>query len=158
MSFLAGFQSEAREACRRLTSSARSPNNEPVRKVIAIATLLAVQLAGLRAPLVHEHPDEHATDHHDGPTVHAHWHGHAPSRHPLEGQTLDAANRDRAAYVNAFLAVAATSFCVLAVTVASIELAAPAERAAYRSVVIAHTHDPPTSGSLSPRAPPFFLS
>src|SRR5687767_5588366 len=112
-----------------------------VRKVTAIALSLVIQVAGLRAPFVHTHPDEHATDHHDGRTLHAHWHGHAPSRHPLEGQTLEETGHDRAVYVNAFLAVAATSLFVPGVTVESIELAAPAERAAHRSLEIAHTHD-----------------
>ena len=131
-----------------------------VRKATALALALAVQTAGLTAPFVHAHPDDHATDHHDAHAVHAHFAGHQASHHSTapNGLSVETDDNDRAVYVNAFVALAVTSFSIPAAIVTTFELPVPAERAAHRPVDVSHGHDPPAFGSQSPRAPPLFLS
>ena len=129
-----------------------------VRQAIAIALSLALQAAGLSAPFVHAHPDDHDTDHHAGSTVHAHWAGHAESHHSSDAKTVSSGEHDRAVSVHGFVAVTAASFGGSAVTHTAVELPAPAERPAHRRVEITHSHDPPPLLSRSPRAPPLSLS
>jgi len=129
-----------------------------VRRVIAIALSLAVQAAALSAPLVHAHPDDHATEHHGAGEVHSHWAGHHHPQDSSHSPALDATDHDRAVFLNAFVAVAASSFPGQAVTLGAFELPAPRERAPHRVIEIANGHDPPCLRSLSSRAPPSFLS
>jgi hypothetical protein len=129
-----------------------------VRKVIAIALSLAVQAAALSAPLVHAHPDDQATEHHGAGEIHGHWAGHGHSHDPSQAPALDAADHDRAVFLNAFVAVAASPFPAQAVTLNAFELPAPRERAPHRVIDIANGHDPPCLLSLSSRAPPSVLS
>ena len=129
-----------------------------MRKVLALALSLAVQAAALSAPLVHAHPDGHATEHHGAREIHTHWAGHSPSHDSSDGPAADAPDHDRAVFLNAFVAVAATSFPIPSVTISVFELPVPRERAPHRVVEIAHGHDPPCLRSLSSRAPPSFLS
>ena len=133
-------------------------NESTVRKVIALALALAVQAAALSAPLVHAHPDDHATEHHGAREVHTHWAGHAASHNSSDEPSLDAADHDRAVFLNAFLAVAASSFPAFGVTHAVFELPVPAERAAHQVIEVGRSHDPPSFRSLPSRAPPAFLS
>jgi len=129
-----------------------------MRAVIAAALALVLPVAGLGAPFVHAHPDDHATDHHGGRALHAHAAGHAWSHHAASGPALDTADHDRAVYVSAFVAVPAISFSVQRAAVAAFQLVAPVERAAHRPVDVVHGHDPPSGRSLPPRAPPLHLS
>jgi hypothetical protein len=129
-----------------------------VRKVIAIALSLAVQAAALSAPLVHAHPDDHATEHHGAGEIHTHWAGHGQSHESSHSPALDEVDHDRAVFLNAFVAVAASSFPTPAVALGVFQLPAPRERAPHRVVEIASGHDPPCFRSLSSRAPPAFLS
>lgn len=129
-----------------------------MRKVIALALALAVQAAALSAPLVHAHPDDHATDHHGAREVHTHWAGHAASHDSSDEPSLDAADHDQAVFLNAFLAVATSSFPAFGVTHAVFELSVPAERAAHLVIEIGRSHDPPSFRLLPSRAPPVFLS
>ena len=124
-----------------------------MRKVIAIALSLAVQAAALSAPLVHLHPDDQATEHHGAREVHTHWAGHAPSHHSSDA-ALDTADHDRAVFLNAFVAVAASLLPAPAVTHGVFELPVPRDSAPHRGVEIAHGHDPPFFSSLPSRAPP----
>lgn len=133
-------------------------NDSIVRKVIAVALSLAVQAAALSAPLVHAHPDDHATEHHGGGAVHTHWAGHAESHHASDAPALGTADDDRAVFLNAFVAVTVSSLPAPGVTPDVLELPVPSERAAHPSVDIAHSHDPPFFSSLPSRAPPSFLS
>jgi hypothetical protein len=133
-------------------------NEKVVRKVIAVALSLAVQVAALSAPLVHAHPDDHATEHHDGRTVHTHWAGHAQSHHSSAAPDLETSDHDRAVFLDAFVAVAASSLPAHGLTHVLFELPVPPERAAHRVVEIVRSHDPPFFRSLSSRAPPAFLS
>jgi hypothetical protein len=126
--------------------------------VVAIALSLAIQAAALSAPLVHAHPDDHATEHHGGAEVHSHWGGHHHSQDPSHAPALDATDRDRAVFFSAFVAVAASLFPTQAVTLGVFELPAPPERGPHRVIEIANGHDPPCFRSLSSRAPPSFLS
>src|SRR5688572_5048114 len=112
-----------------LTTDGRVTNNEnTVRKVIALTLALAVQAAALRAPLVHAHPDDHATEHHEAREVHTHWAGHGTSHESSDQPSLGAADHDRAVFLNAFVAVAASSFPAFGVTHTAFELPVPAER------------------------------
>lgn len=142
-----------------LDATGRVTNNESsVRRVVAIALALAVQGAALTSPLVHAHPDEHATGHHAGREVHTHWAGHDQSHHSPDAPAFDRADQDRAVFLNTFVAVAVPAFPAPVLTPAVIELPVPAERAAHQAIDITHGHDPPYSRSLPSRAPPAFLS
>jgi hypothetical protein len=133
-------------------------NDANVRKVLAVALSLAVQAAGLSAPVVHAHPDEHATAHHSGRAVHSHWGGHAHSQHQSDAPAVGASERDRAVFLDAFVAVAVSAFPAPALMAAMNELPIPAERSAHRTIEITHGHDPPSLRSLSSRAPPALLA
>jgi hypothetical protein len=136
----------------------RGYNEHTVRKVIAIALALAVQATALSAPLVHAHPDDHATPHHAGRAVHTHWAGHAHSHHSSAAPAVGTADDDRAVFLNAFVAAAAARVPVAGTAPAIVELPVPAERPAHRVFDTARSHDPPFFSSLSSRAPPAFLS
>jgi hypothetical protein len=125
-----------------------------VRKVLALALSLAVQAAGLQAPLVHAHPDDHATEHHAGRALHSHWGGHASKPHAPEGPAAGAPDHDRAVFVGAFAAVAVAAFPAPAVADTVATLPVPPERAAHNSIDISPGHDPPSARSLPTRAPP----
>ncbi len=130
-----------------------------MRAVIAVALALALPMAGLTAPFVHAHPDDQATDHHDGRVIHAHLSGHESSHHTSSDPSLGIDDDDdRAVYVNAFVAVPVASFAVSDAAMTTFVLAAAGERAAHRPIDILHTHDPPALTSLPSRAPPFLLS
>jgi hypothetical protein len=129
-----------------------------VRKVIAVAVSIAVQAAALGAPLLHAHPDEHATEHHPARAVHTHWAAHPQSHHSSDAPALGADDHDRAVFLNAFVAVRASTLPVLELTDGVCELPVPGERPAQRPVEIIRSHDPPFCRSLSSRAPPAFLS
>ncbi|MBM3819329.1 MAG: hypothetical protein FJW14_09995 [Acidimicrobiia bacterium] len=129
-----------------------------MRKLIAGALCVAVQMAGLGAPLTHAHPDDHATEHHDAPTVHTHWSGHGHSHRPSEAPALDADDHDRAVFLNVFAAVAAAALPAPATPSDVFDLIVPPEQAAHRAVSVVHGHDPPLVESLPARAPPALLS
>lgn len=129
-----------------------------MRKTITFALSLAVLAAALSAPLVHAHPDNHATDHHGGRAVHTHWAGHAQSQDTSDAPALGTDDHDRAVFLNAFVAVAASPLPAQAVTPGAFELPVPAERAAHRILDVVRSHDPPSLRSLSSRAPPALLS
>ena len=129
-----------------------------VRKVIAAVLSLALPAAGLCAPFVHVHPDDHATEHHDGRDLHAHFTGHAAVDHPSDGKSLESDEHDRAVAVGAFVAVPVASFAVPDAIVSAFAAAAAAERAAHQPVDVTHSHDPPLLSSVASRAPPTFLS
>ena len=59
-----------------------------MHRFAALALSLAIPVAALAAPLLHVHPDEHATAHHRGATVHSHWSGHSGT--PAAGHSHDA--------------------------------------------------------------------
>jgi hypothetical protein len=133
-------------------------NGSVVRKALAVALSLAIQVAALSAPFVHAHPDQHATAHHDGSAIHSHWGGHGhKSDHP-DGPGLSGPDEDRAVFMAAFVAVTAGAARTVAVVESPFVPPTPTELAAHRSVEIAHGHDPPALRSLPSRAPPAFLS
>jgi hypothetical protein len=129
-----------------------------VRKALALALCFAIQAAGLSAPLVHAHPDDHVTEHHAGGAIHAHWSGHAGSHHHSDGPAIEAADYDRAVFLNAFVAVGASPSPAPAVTPDAAPVRVPEERPAHRITEITHGHDPPAIRSVPPRAPPAHLS
>lgn len=129
-----------------------------MRKVIAIGLSLAVQAAALSAPLVHAHPDDHATEHHGGRAVHTHWAGHTHSTYPSDAPAVATDDDDRAVFLNVFVAVASSMVPDLGITSGVYQVPTPGERAAHRGVDSSHSHDPPLITSLSSRAPPALLS
>ena len=129
-----------------------------MRKVIALALSLAVQATALSAPLVHAHPDDHATEHHGSRTVHTHWAGHAQSHDTSDTPAFGTDDHDRAVFLNAFVAVAASSLPAQAIAPDAFELPVPAERPAHRILEVVRSHDPPSLRSVSSRAPPALLS
>lgn len=132
-----------------------------MRKAVALALSLAVQAAALGAPLVHTHPDEHATAHHAGRSMHVHWSGHGQPHHHddhTDGPAFGIADEDRAVFVNVFVAVPVPLFSVPSPAPAVFTLAVPAERASERGLDVVRSHDPPSLHSLPSRAPPSFLS
>ena len=130
-----------------------------VRNVIAAVLSLVLTAAGVCAPFVHAHPDDHATAHHDGQAVHVHLAGHHSSaRHTGTGRTVEGDDHDRAVYVSAFVAVAVVAFSVPGSVATAVAVPIPAERAAHSPVDVVHTDDPPSLRSVSPRAPPLRLS
>jgi hypothetical protein len=129
-----------------------------VRKLIAVTLALAVQGAALTAPLLHAHPDDHATAHHSGRSAHAHWGGHEHSQQRGDDPAVGTNDHDRALFLTAFVAVAATLLAPLAVAQQPFELPVPSERPAHQSVQVAHSHDPPLVGLLPSRAPPTILA
>ena len=116
---------------------------------------MAVQFAALSAPLLHAHPDEHATDHHRAHEVHAHFERHVARLRPAGESTVDHPDdNDRAVFVGLFVGVAATVVDLPAAAPAPFELAQPSERRSFGALYGFHGHDPPLIRSLSSRAPP----
>ena len=129
-----------------------------MRKLVALALAVAVQGAVLTAPLVHAHPDDHATDHHAAGAVHTHWDGHRHTSPSSDVPAFDTEDADRAVYLNALVATAPAVTSAPVVPLSAFVLPRPAERAAHRRVEVVRSHDPPGVGSLPSRAPPTFLS
>ena len=130
-----------------------------MRKVIAVTVIFAVQAAVLGAPLVHAHPDDHATTHHEGRSVHTHWAGHSHStHHRTDAPSFSADDHDRAVFLNPFVAVAVSHLAVPSAAQAVFRLIVPEERAALGGVEVVRSHDPPFTSSLLSRAPPALLS
>jgi hypothetical protein len=126
--------------------------------MLAVALSVALQAAGLSAPLVHAHPDEHVTEHHSGRAVHTHWDGHTATHHTSDDPAVRAADHDRAVFFNAFVAVSVSTLPTQAVVPVVGQLPVPAERSAQSTIEITNGHDPPFYRSLSSRAPPTLLS
>ncbi|MBI4266721.1 MAG: hypothetical protein HY657_20330, partial [Acidobacteria bacterium] len=113
-----------------------------LRKLIAIGLSAALQAAAVGAPLVHAHPDDHATGHHAAGAVHAHAAAHPlATRSGARHRSLEDADHERAVYLPLFVAVTAPLVPFAATVVASVELAVPAESVAHRSVRVVHGHD-----------------
>lgn len=128
-----------------------------VRNAVAVALALALQAAGLSALLVHAHPDEHATGHHAGRTVHTHFAGHTHA--PAPGTTsLAAADHDRAVFLETFIAVTPSSPLLAGATEDVFDVPFAAERRPHRAFEVVHGHDPPSLRRRSSRAPPALLS
>ena len=128
-----------------------------MRTALVLVLALALQSAALSLPFVHVHPDEHATEHHHGRTVHTHWHHHAADT-PSDTPTLGGTDDDRALAFGVFVAVTAPPIPDLSPAPGLFVLPVPDVRAAHPSCEVAHGHDPPRSRLLPSRAPPSFLS
>ena len=129
-----------------------------IRRLVAAALVIAVQVGAICAPLVHAHPADRASDHHDGREVHAHLTPHGPAVLPPNGAAIDHEDDDRAVFLQSFVAVAITALDTPAAPCAGFALVSPAESAPHESLHVAHGHDPPYSRSRPSRAPPAFLS
>ncbi len=127
-----------------------------MRKVYALALVLALQAAALVAPLVHAHVDTVESDHHRARTIHSHWEGHGQAhRQQSRAQTIEPDEyHDRAFFLDAFTAVTPEPLFAPALAVSQFLFPPSAEVAAHRVVDITHSHDPPFLPSLAARAPP----
>lgn len=135
-----------------------------LRKAVAVVLVLAVQGGALVAPLVHAHPDDHATGHHRVRTIHSHFSGHShehrdahATAHSDRPAVQAATDNDRAIYLGPFLAVAAPSFNSPALVHIAFRLGVPAEIPAHEAFEVYHGHDPPILTTLPARAPPILL-
>ena len=129
------------------------------RTLGVIGLSMAVQLATLSAPLVHVHPDDHATDHHRAHEVHAHFERHAVPARPADETIVDHPEAsDRAVFLRLFVGVATAEFDLPAAVPACFALTPPGEGRSMRALYGFHGHDPPFIRSRSSRAPPAFLS
>jgi hypothetical protein len=134
-------------------------NNEGVvRRVAAVVVSLAVQASFLGAPVVHAHPDDHATGHHHGRSVHSHWTGHGQTHDLSDTPSVSATDRDRAVFVGVFVAVMNAPVAPPTLAPAVFTVPVPVERASARRLDTVRSHDPPYARSLSSRAPPAVLS
>jgi hypothetical protein len=129
-----------------------------VRTLIAVVVSFAIQSAAFTAPLVHEHPDDHASDHHHGRVTHAHWSGHQHASRPADSPAIQADDHDRAVFLNAFVAVGASPLPRHAMVFETFEPAMPADRLVCRGIDIVRSHDPPLVLPTPSRAPPAFSS
>lgn len=130
-----------------------------MRALGVLALSVALQAGAVTAPLVHEHPDDAATDHHRGRTIHSHWTGHQHDDGPTaRGPSLTEADHDRAVFLDIFVAVREVRAPAPTLSFEPVELSAPAERRPYRAIEVVRSHDPPIGASLSSRAPPSCLS
>jgi hypothetical protein len=130
-----------------------------VRRIVAGALSIAIQTAALTAPFAHAHRNTPSADHDRGTTVHSHWTLHDHSHDASGPTTIEALHQDGdAVYLNAFAAVAVSSFSPPASTSDAFELPAPDELAAHRVVETVRSHDPPALPPPAARAPPAFLS
>jgi hypothetical protein len=128
-------------------------------RLVALGLVITVQVAAITAPFLHAHVDDHPNDHHHrAHEVHAHLAPHAPGHLPSTTTHVDGDEAERPLFLQVFLAVAAHAFDTPYVLSVSFEPPLPAERAARRPVHVVHGHDPPALTSISPRAPPPFLS
>ena len=119
----------------------------------AACLALVMPLVAFSAPLLHVHPDEHATDHHQGGTVHAHFHSHeqAPA-----GPVVDHEDTDRAIQAQVFVAVTPDPPEAPAAPAHSFVVVVAQDAARGRSPQVTHGHDPPILASHGPRPPPAF--
>lgn len=137
--------------------------NLVVRSIFSVLLLVAFEASALTMPFVHAHPDEHATEHHAAHAVHSHFATHAVSHthsvRPVIGDDpVLSDDDDRPVYLQLFVAVRAQPVPVGGSALTVFDLPMPAETPALSSVPVVHGHDPPISRSISPRAPPAFLS
>jgi hypothetical protein len=130
-----------------------------LRRAVAVALSIAVQVSAVTLPFLHAHTDDHASPHHDAHAVHSHFAEHE-ARHAHSSETAidHDDDDDQAVYLQLFVAVGAQAAPVGAPALAVFELATPAEQPLHSPVLVVHGHDPPLSDSLSPRAPPSSLS
>jgi hypothetical protein len=126
-----------------------------VRRIVASGLVAALQLGALQSGFVHAHTDGHDTPHHHGRLVHAHLSDHlhlaAPPGHRLAIHDDDA---DHTLTLQLFLAVAAATFHAPALPEHSFAVNQELTAAVRRQPVVLHSHDPPDTTSLAPRAPP----
>jgi hypothetical protein len=142
-----------------LTRSASVTNNDhTVRKTVALALSVAIQVAAISAPLLHAHSDEHDTDHHRGRSIHSHWSAHPLVHHESDRSVITETDDDQEIALNTFVAESACSLHVPADVDAIVSVPVPVERPAHRAAETVRGHDPPLLKSRPSRAPPAFLS
>lgn len=129
-----------------------------MRKALAVAVSVAIQLSALSAPLLHVHPDSQTTDHHRGRTVHSHWVEHHPAESVPGTPAIEEADHDRAVFLNVFVARAGSWLPAPGLSLDVFALPAPAERRSSRAIDVVRSHDPPGGRTAPSRAPPTFLS
>jgi hypothetical protein len=146
-----------------LTGRCDVTNNACVsRQVLAVGLVLSLQLAALSAPLIHAHPDDHATPHHAVHEVHAHFSPHSHASHPSHKRGESSLDNndggDRALYLRLFVGVARATIEIAAAVPQPYDLVPSTQRRSLRPLFGVHTHDPPIVSAIPSRAPPPLLS
>jgi hypothetical protein len=142
-----------------LTQSVSVTNNDhTVRKIVAVALSVAIQVAALSAPLLHAHSDDGNSDHHRGRSIHSHWSAHPLVHHESDRSIITETDNDQAIALNTFVAESTCSLHVPADVDAIAAVPVPVERPAHRAAETVRGHDPPLLKSRPSRAPPAFLS
>jgi len=130
------------------------------RALVAVSSVVALQLAALGAPLLHAHLDDDPHGHHDAARVHAHLGGHATHHAtPRDTPAIDEnEGAERATGLQLFVAVEPVPFLIPALPQSRYALPAPLESMMRRPPAVAHSHDPPGVRPATSRAPPVFPS
>ena len=126
------------------------------RALVAVSSVVALQLAALGAPLLHAHFDDDHDGHHGASRVHAHLGGHA-THHAThhDTPTLDESEEtERATRLQLFVAVEPVALLAPALPQSRYALPAPLESMMRRPPAVAHSHDPPGVRPAASRAPP----
>jgi hypothetical protein len=129
-----------------------------MRRVMAVVLAGAVQAYATTAPFIHAHVDDHDTDHHAGPAVHAHLAPHLKHHESAGLPEIGDDDHDRPVYLQLFVAVGTPLAALTAIHVVTFALPAPAEARAHLPVQTVHGLDPPLVRLLPSRAPPASLS
>ena len=127
-----------------------------VRKTIAGGTAAFVPVGALCALFVHVHLDDHATPHHQGHAIHAHFSEHdaTPVHHDGNGPTIDHDDAEQTLTLQVFVAVSPDGQIAPALPAAPL-VAVPSWTPAPRLMrQVTHGHDPPLLDHLAPRPPP----
>jgi hypothetical protein len=127
-----------------------------LRATVAVSLAVALQLAALGAPLLHAHRhDGHHGRH--GAYVHAHVGGHTradPGAHHDDPLALDDVDRDRATWLQLFVAVKSVPFSIPALPHPRYAVPAPLESIMRKPPAVVHSHDPPGGRPAALRGPP----
>jgi hypothetical protein len=133
----------------------------PMRRIVAAPTGLAVFLAFFAAPFLHLHTAEAGDHHHDEPSGHARAaivHVHLPGSHAAEhGHTDLTEPEEHDLSLSVFAAlVKQQALPALPVLLAARAEAEPPAVSSESFVLLCppHAHDPPALDSAQPRAPP----
>jgi hypothetical protein len=127
------------------------------RRLVAGALALVVPVATLLGLFVHEHPDDHETDHHAARAIHAHFGGHTHASHhdtPDGPAISDDDDHDRAVYLAVYVGEALAAPPLVAVVPHEVDVRTPAVRRSQPPLLVVHGHDPPALTDRPSRAPP----
>jgi hypothetical protein len=129
--------------------------------LVAFVACASVVAAGLAAPMMHVHDDDHVTAHHHGRVIHSHRRPHATvARHAAHGSTLESGGDtlETGRPIDLFQMVVGWSAPPAGLPSAIASPPPPAIRTVTVQLLVQHSHDPPLGKTRPSRAPPSFLS